>query len=336
MSMISPSRRNLRALLEQLRRDEPKDWPHHLHDAFATAAKHKAAEQAKTIVIESVKSAHRCGASISNILLSTSQADVSTSFHKACVRLANCLSPRRLPRDKVIALNAAARKAFIDDEIDTETISYFWLNCKEILGRPPRDKHSTQALRNLGVLEDPRFGELECKRRGAPTLPIVNWYNALPNDLRIELETGLCQLAQRRGHHLEAREVFVIFADLLSTQDSKASIEIKDLLAAYIHDVVKIWIDAGLPVGRSNNEDNPEKLGPFPSFLERVLLSQFDMQYNFFDRADVEQVWDVYEALPEEFKSMAEDLEKPTVRLVSDWQLRWVLKELRKKLPDSP
>jgi hypothetical protein len=332
--VLSPSRRSLDALVKLLQLSEPDDWPTHLRRASEIVAQRKSVEETKTIIVQAVKAAHRCAQGISQMLLSNSQSSTSIKFHTSCVRIVNCLKPTRLRKETRNALDEVARHTFAERDVNTESVSDFLLGCQKVLEQGVQDKNSAEILKYLGLTNDSRFGQLEDKKRGLPTLPIVTWYESLMTKLRLELESKLRQAIERQLH-LTAHDIFSGFASSAVDEElTERTNDTEDLLASYVEEVAKVWVEAGLRVGRATKADDAHYVGPFENFVERVLLSQFDTRFSFFNRPDEEQMkkaWHSFYSLPEDFQEAGSRSIHQGSRLISDRLLRRVLQSFSKK-----
>lgn len=329
--MATPGRRSLNILLTQLECNEPALWPSHLCEAHKIVADLEPAYDARTVVIESVKLAHRCAQLLSEISLSEIQSSTFVRFRLSCKRIANCLKRTRLRREMRIRLDELAKNSFLRADVSAETISHFFSGCQKIIERSTKDANEIEILKYLGIEHNRRFGQLECKKRGDPTLPIVTWHEALSSTLKFALEANLRGICEKRQHQLTAHDVFRALANVEPDQNVEGTRNAKDSLITYVTQLARIWKKADLNVGRSSNAYDPVNLGPFPNFVERVLLSQFDANHNFFNRPDEERVWDAYQALAQEFKEATDEQPKSASRLITDRLLRQAL-ALSKKI----
>ena len=331
---MKASRRNLDNQLMQIQRCEPSVWPNHLREALEIVVeRHKSLDEAKAILVESVKAAHDCAQGISQIKLSNSRNSTSDEFHTSCVRIANCLKPTRSPKEMRNALNDVARRTFVGRDVNTESISDFFCECHETLKKRVQDNNSAEILKYLGHVKCSQLGH---NKYGPPILAIVRWYESLPTKLMLNSKFKLRQVIEERQLQLTASDVFQALSNVKLEQDGPdAEVMVKDPRVAYVQKIAEVWKRAGLNVGRTTNVYEPVKLGPFPTFVERVLLSQFDLKYNFFQRPDDEKVWDAYEALPEELQEASSANTQPSSRLITDRLLRQALKASSKKVEQT-
>jgi len=331
--VFSPSRRSLDAFLKRLQITKLDNWPTHLRGAFEVVAMRKSVEEAKVIIFQSVEAAHRCAQGISQMLLFDSQSSSSKTFQVSCLRIANCMKPNRLRREKRDILDEIARRAFVRGDVNGETISDFFLECWRVLEQSVEDKNSAQILKYLGIDNDRPFGEIE-KKRGGFALPLVTCYESLPPKLQLDLESILRNLAKGQQLLLTAHDVFIGFANpTLSPQLVEGTNSAEDLLASYVEDVATVWIGAGLEVGRGTKPDDGQYIGPFEKFVEQVLLSQFDTRFSVFDRPDEEQskkARQAFYALPKDFQKKGSASIHKGTRLITARLLRRVLAAFKK------
>ena len=294
------ARRELEGQLLDLAAD-PKTWrSEHLRRAYEIVAKHKPAETARQIVVDSVRAADLAIKTALRRDLALARGSALADFTANSKRIANCT--KRLRKEIGTALDEAARSAFVGGPIDLESVQDFLCSCRKVVQRRPEDKVASAIYRDLVASKgDFTHGEDLPLEERMPKIAVD--YEALPPAARLACEDALRMLVDEKLQHLTAHDIFAsLHATSLPLISTEGLDDEPQIIDSYLTEIERIWNENGLDVGRGYNALRNDYLSPFHGFAERVLLDLRDPGsriFSPFTDAEMKSAWAEYHKIPD-------------------------------------
>jgi hypothetical protein len=219
-------------------------------------------QQAVSILLGSLSSAHACAYAINLRATSLERFRTQAELCSAFVAIANCA--KRAPAKLRRRLNENLTPLIQEDSVDLEVIDSIFATAAGVFAEFPDSEPAKTALRRLS---------------GAPSkndreLSIIGEYAALDALRQRKAEEAIAHVATRSG---DAADVFNALASALDSDHSRGpTFQIHQHIVNYVADVASLWRLSGLRPARAWHEADPDYAGPFHRFVDLVLTEAIE------------------------------------------------------------